>query len=341
MSGQRSRPTMREVAALAGVSLKTVSRVVNAEPGVSPTLRDQVTQAVRALDYRPNLAASSLRRGAARTHVVGVLVPDLADPLTAGLLAALEAAASTQRTRLLVASLGSGPEREQELLRDLVSRRADGIVLVPAADEQGHLRTELRSGTPVVVVDRVPRGVSADSVVIDHASGALEATSHLLAGGHRRVAGLFQALPEVVARRRREGFAAAFSGRGRPLRPELLVTGLGTPEHAGSALDHLLDGRDPPTALVTSGPAATTGALRTLTARGLRGTVAHVALDVVGGSDLLTPPLTVVRYDVSRLGAVAADLLLERVGGRTGRARRVVLQPSLVARGSGEIPPPP
>ena len=153
MSGTGARATMREVAALAGVSLKTVSRVVNAEPGVSPDLRERVTRAVRARDYRPNLAASSLRRGVARTGVLGVLVPDLGAPASAELLATLEEAAGSHRSRLLVASLGGEHEREEELLHDLVTRRVDGIVLVPATEEQGHLRSELRSGTPMVVIE--------------------------------------------------------------------------------------------------------------------------------------------------------------------------------------------
>ncbi len=330
---------MREVASLAGVSLKTVSRVVNAEPGVSPQLRERVTRAVRALDYRTDLAASNLRRGGGRTRVLGVLVPDLAAPASAELLASLEDAASSPGTRLLVASLGGEHHREEELLHDLVSRRVDGIVLVPAAEEQGHLPSELRSGTPVVVIDRVPRGVAADSVAIDHVSGARDAARHLAAAGHRRVAGLFQDLPQAVARQRLDGFREAFGGRRPP--PGAVRTGLGSVDEARDAAHRLVDGDDqPPTAIVTSGPAATTGALQALTERGLRRAVAHVALDDVPGSALLDPALTVVRYDVSRVGAVAAELLLERVAGRGGRARRVVLQPSLVQRGSGEIPPP-
>jgi LacI family transcriptional regulator len=339
MSGRRSRATMREVAALAGVSLKTVSRVVNDEHGVSPELRERVSAAVRALDYRPNLAASSLRRGAERAGVIGVLVPDLADPAAAELLATVEDAVGAHGIALLVASVGGGREREEELLHGLVTRRVDGIVLVPSSGGQGHLRSELRSGTPVVVVDRSPRGTSADSVVIDHRAGAREATLHLVRKRHRRVAGVFQAVPETVAGLRLEGYTAALEERGRRLRPELVVTGSGSRDEAAAAVSGLLDGPEPPTALVTAGREQTLGALRSLTERGLRGRIAHVALDDVDCGALLDPPLTVVRYDVSRLATVAADILLERIGGRTGRARRVVLTPSLVERGSGELRP--
>ncbi len=331
---------MREVAALAGVSLKTVSRVVNDEPGVSPQVREQVQRAVRHLDYRPNLAASSLRRSASGTGVVGVLVPDLASPATARLVGTLEEAASARGARLLVASLGARAEDEQALIHDLVGRRVDGIVLVPAVERQAHLRAELRSGIPVVVVDRPPRGAVADSVAIDHAAGARDAAAHLLARGHARVAALFPARPEEVARQRRDGFVAAFADRRRRPVADLLVTGLASEEEAAGAVRALVDLGRPPTAFVTAGTAETTATVRVLGERQVRGVVAHVALDDIGSDDLLDPPLTVVRYDVSRLGAVVADLLFERIGGRRGRSRRVLLHPSLVERGSGEIPPP-
>ncbi len=330
---------MREVAALAGVSLKTVSRVVNTEPGVSPALRERVSRAVEALDYRPNLAASSLRRSGDRPRVIGVLVPDLGDPAAGELLATVEDAARAHATSLVVASVGHARDREEELLHDLVTRRVDGILLVPGAAGQEHLRPELRSGTPVVVVDRVPRGTSADSVVIDHAAGAREAALHLLRRRHRRIAGLFHEVPEAVARQRLEGFTAAFAERGRRLRAELVVTGSQSRDDAASAVARLLEADDPPTALVTAGREQTVGALRALSELGRRRAVAHVALDDLDGAPFLDPPLTVVRYDVSRLGAVAADILLERIAGRRGRARRVVLSPSLVERGSGELRP--
>ena len=127
---------MRDVAALAGVSLKTVSRVVNDEPGVSPDVRDRVTAAVRRLDYRPNLAASNLRRTGARSGLVGALVQDLSNSFSASLLRALEDAARRRGTAVLAASLDEESDREQELVHDLVTRRVDGLVIMPASERQ-------------------------------------------------------------------------------------------------------------------------------------------------------------------------------------------------------------
>src|SRR5829696_4286024 len=168
LSGQSNRATMRDVAALAGVSLKTVSRVVNREPGVSPDVRKRVTLAVNRLDYRPNMAASNLRRTGARTGLVGALVQDLSNSFSASLLRALEDSARRRGTAVLAASLDEGADREQELVHDLVSRRVDGLVLMPATARQDYLIAELRTGTPAVFVDRPPRGIDVDSVVVDN-----------------------------------------------------------------------------------------------------------------------------------------------------------------------------
>src|SRR6478752_580776 len=140
---------MRDVAALAGVSLKTVSRVANDEPGVSPDVRGRVTAAVNRLDYRPNMAASNLRRAGARTGLIGALVQDLSNSFSASLLRALEDAARRHGTAVLAASLDEGADREQELVHDLVTRRVDGLVIMPASERQDYLVGELRSGTPL------------------------------------------------------------------------------------------------------------------------------------------------------------------------------------------------
>ena len=192
---------MRDVAALAGVSLKTVSRVVNDEPGVSPDVRGRVTAAVNRLDYRPNMAASNLRRTGARTGLIGALVQDLSNSFSASLLRALEDSARRHGTAVLAASLDEGADREQELVHDLVTRRVDGLVIMPASERQDYLVSELRSGTPAVFVDRPPRGVDADSVTVDNHRGGRLAAEHLLARSHRRIAALvdLETIPTAAA----------------------------------------------------------------------------------------------------------------------------------------------
>ncbi|WP_392543993.1 LacI family DNA-binding transcriptional regulator [Oryzobacter telluris] len=341
LSGQSNRATMRDVAALAGVSLKTVSRVVNREAGVSPDVRERVTAAVVRLDYRQNLAASNLRRTGARTGLVGALVQDLSNSFSASLLRALEDAARRRGTAVLAASLDEESEREQELIHDLVTRRVDGLVLMPASERQDYLVAELRSGTPAVFVDRPPRGVDADSVMVDNHAGGAMAAEHLLLQGHRRVAALSDMGTIHTAGQRLAGFRSAYTARG--LRPDstLLVDGLRSTEQAAEVVHELMSLANPPTAIFTARNILSTGAVRALAERGLRREVALVGFDDFPLADLLDPPLTVIRQDVARIGKTVADLLFARIDGNDAPPRHVVIEPSLVVRGSGEIPPPP
>src|SRR4051795_13421727 len=209
-------PTMRDVAALARVSLKTVSRVVNDEPGVKPEVRVRVQEAAHRLDYRPNLTASNLRRSSGRTRTVGALLQDISNSFSSALLRSLEDVARERGVAVLAASLDEDAERERALVGDLVGRRVDGLVLMPATDRQDYLSADLRAGLPTVFVDRAPRGVEADAVTVDNVGGACAATRHLLGQGHRRIAYLGDATPIRTAADRLEGYGAALEAAGLP-----------------------------------------------------------------------------------------------------------------------------
>jgi LacI family transcriptional regulator len=331
---------MRDVAALAGVSVKTVSRVVNDEPGVSADVRERVGAAVHRLDYRQNLAASNLRRIDARTGLVGALLQDISNSFSGAVLRALEDAAREHRSAVLAASLDEGTEREQELVHDLVLRRVDGLVIMPATHRQDYLASELRTGTPVVFVDCAPRGIDADSVTVDNDDAARRATEHLLARGHRRVGALFDLATISTAERRRAGFTRACTDRGIRPDPALVRSGVRSAEQAYAAVRQMLGSGNPPTALFTGRNVITAGAVRALAEAGVRDHVALVGFDDFPLADLLDPPLTVVSQDVRRIGRTVADLLFARIEGDAGPPRHVVIEPTLVIRGSGEIPPP-
>src|SRR5262245_7276433 len=245
----RPRATMRDVAALAGVSIKTVSRVVNDEGSVSPAVMLRVQRAVAQLGYRHDLAASNLRRSVRRTATVGALLQDVSNSFSSSLLRSLDDASHQRDVAVLASSLDEEPERERQLVESLVRRRVDGLLLMPATDRQDYLADDLRAGLPVVFVDRRPHGVDADSVTVDNALGARLAAEHLTSFGHRRIAFLGD-LPRIeTAAARLEGFRAALAGLGRPLDDELVVTGLRSDVTATQALLELLDRPEPPTAV--------------------------------------------------------------------------------------------
>lgn len=331
---------MRDVAALAGVSLKTVSRVVNGEEGVSDDLRERVERAAKRLDYRRNLSASILRRSHGRTGVVAALLQDVSNSFSASLLRSLDDATRARQCVVLAASLDEEPERERRLVADLVARRVDGLILMPATVDQRYLVSEVRAGLPTVFVDRTPRGVAADCVVVDNRRGAREATRHLLAGGHRRVAALGD-LPGIqTAADRLHGYESALRSAGLRADPRIVATGLRTAQAAEDALTAMLAAAEPPTAVVSFRNTLSVGAIRALRRLGLSHAVAVVGFDDFPLADLMEPPLTVVRQNVRDIGSRSAELLFARIEGDASPSQHVVSVPTLVPRGSGEIPPP-
>lgn len=154
----RRRSTMRDVAVLAGVSLKTVSRVINAERGVSAELIAKVQRAADQLDYRPDFTASNLRRADRRTSTVGLLVADVANEFSAAVHAGVEEAARGRNMAVLTASIADDPVRERDVVRAFSSRRVDGLVVVPSGGDQSAQWNERDIGVPVVFVDRAPAG---------------------------------------------------------------------------------------------------------------------------------------------------------------------------------------
>lgn len=330
---------MRDVAALAGVSFKTVSRVVNAEAGVSADLRERVRSAAEQLNYRPNLQASNLRRAEPRTATVGALLQDVGNSFSAELLRALENRLRRRGIAVLAASLDEEPDREREMVGELVARRVDGLVLMPATTSQEYLVSERRAGLPTVFVDRAPRGVDADSVTVDNRAGGQLAIRHLIAHGHRRIAVLGDLVTIDTAAQRLAGVTDVLATVGGSV-TDLVRHDLRSAQAAQAAVTDLLTLPDPPTAIFAGRNDLSIGAVRALRAAGRSHLVALVGFDDFPLADVLEPALTVVRQDVARVGDEVGRLLFARLDGDTSGPVHVVLEPSLVVRGSGEIPPP-
>jgi len=332
------RPTIRDVAARAGVSFKTVSRVVNGETGVSAGLADRVRQAVDELDFRPNAGARVLRRSDRRTASIALLLEDVANPFSAALARAVEDEAVPRGVMVFSASLDEDPDRERALVHEFGARHADGLLLAPAGADQSYLAGELRTGTAVVCVDRPARGIELDSVVATNSLGARDAVRHLAAAGHRRIAFLGDRRSIDTARRRFEGYLEAVTELDGPPDPRLAVHDLSDPGTADGAVTALLSGPEPPTALFTAQNLVTVGAVRALRRLGLEHRVAVVGFDDFLLADLLSPGVTVVAQDPTAMGRIAAGLLFDRIAGDRGPAQTRLVPTTLIRRGSGEIP---
>jgi LacI family transcriptional regulator len=322
---------MRDVAERAGVSLKTVSRVINAEAGVATTTAERVGEAIAALGFQRNDLARSLRHGLS-SSTLGLVIEDVANPFYSQIAQAVESAARERGFLLITASAREDAERERELVGALVGRRVDAMLIVPAGPDQRYVAA-MRGRTAFVYIDRPPGGIEADTVLLDDAGGARAAVEHLLAHGHRRIACVADRTEVYTARARVAGYEAALTDAGVALDPELVRPGSPDAAHAESIVAELLrlpeDRR--PTALFTANNRNTVGALHALAGRE---DIALVGFDDFELADLLA--ITVLRADPGRLGARATELAFARLDGDDRPPQRLTIPTELIRRGSGE-----
>lgn len=226
-----NRPTMKDVAARAGVGLKTVSRVVNSEPGVTPDTERRVQEAIEALGFRRNDSARVLRKG--RTASIGLVLEDLADPFYGPLSRAVEEVARAHGALLINGSSAEDPEREQELVLALCARRVDGLIVIPAGDDHRYLEPEIKAGIATVFVDRPAGRIDADIVLSDSFGGAREGVAHLIAHGHRRI-GFIGDQPRIhTATERLRGYHAAMVDAGITVQDSWVSSASPTPRGSG------------------------------------------------------------------------------------------------------------
>jgi LacI family transcriptional regulator len=329
--------TMRDVAALAGVSVTTVSRVVNGQPSVSPMREELVRAAIERLGYRRQPVASGVGREGWRSHSIGLLVEDVSDAFSSRLHRSVEKVAHERGVIALALSCDDDPLREQEALAAFLARRVDGVIAMPALGDHSHLRAEHEAGIPIVAVDRVPAFPGIDVVTVDNEAGARRGVEHLLAHGHRRI-GFLGDLPTITtADQRYAGYRAALRGAGIPPDPALIVRGVRGTEQATAAATGLLRSHGRPTALFSAQNSITIGTIEALRALGRHHEVAVVGFDDFFLADLLDPGITVVAQDPAELGRLAARRLFARIDGDSSPPHRDVVRTRLIVRGSGEL----
>ena len=333
------RPTLRDVASLAGVSFKTVSRVVNNEPGVSANLTSQVEAAIATLNYRPDDRARRLRQSASGPATIGFVLVDLSNPFSSRLLRGTEQATMDRGCLVLAGSSEGSAGREQHLIEAFLRRRVDGLMVVSSQETSASLRSEVERGTPIVFLDREPRIKGADLVRSDHYGGAYEATRHLQRQGHTDIAYLGDDLSIQSARLRLEGFLDAMTAAGLSVDLDRIVTASKTETDWLELVETFLGRRPRPTALFTAQNFVTVGAVRALHGLGLHHEIAQVGFDDVELGDVAEPGISVIRQDPLAIGRRGAELLLARIDGDIGPPITEVMSTPLIERGSGELRP--
>jgi LacI family transcriptional regulator len=328
---------MRDVAGTAGVSVKTVSRVVNGESGVRAATAARVDAAIGRLGFTRNDLASSLRKG--RAGALGLVIEDVANPFYSAIARAVEDAAHARGHFLITGSCEEDPARERQLALRLLRRLVDALLIVPAGAEHRYLLPELAADVPIVFLDRPPGDVEADTVLLDNLGGTRTGVEHLLRQRHERIAFVGDSPDLYTAAERLAGYRAALVDAGIDVDDELVRTGSHDAVRAERAVRALLElprGRRP-TALFTSNNRNTVGALRAL--RDAPRPLAIVGFDDFELADMLPTPVTVVRHAPEEMGRIAAELAYARLddGARPPQRRTIDLE--LVVRGSGEVAP--
>jgi DNA-binding LacI/PurR family transcriptional regulator len=328
--------SLQEVARQAKVSIATVSRVLNKSDKVVPETRAVVEQALRDLDYRPSRVARRLRMKDGHAHLVGLIIPDIQNPFYAEIARGVEDAAYANRYALLLCNSDENLEKERFYLDVMLDESVDGLVLPPFDETDAAVVDIVKTGMPVVCVDRSLSKVKTDLVEVDNHRGALDAVNHLLDKGHKQI-GLIEGRADVsTSRERRRGYLDALAARGIAPRKELMRAGDFKQESGRVLTNELLDLRKPPTALFVCNNLMTVGALGALHQRGLRvpQDVAVVGFDDLPWAEALDPPPTVVRQPAYEVGKQAMELLLKRIIEPTRPAVTVRLLPELVVRRS-------
>jgi LacI family transcriptional regulator len=329
--------TVRDVATRAGVSVATVSRVINETSPVSDKLSARVLAAVDELGYQPNRLARSLRRG--ETQTLGLIVPNIADPFFAEMARCVENAGTERGYSVIVCSADHNVERELFYVRLLSERQVDGILFVAAQLGKEQTRGVLNQGVPVVVVDRAMPGLGVDSVLVDNLCGGWLATRHLIELGHHRIACITTSLDTGPFVERYEGYRRALDESGLPVIETLVVRSpqaYDMHERGYEAACNLLSASELPTALFVCNDLMAIGALNAAADRGFQvpGDVSVVGYDDIYVASLVRPALTTIAQPVAETGALATSMLLERVRDPDLPPRNVVLEARLVLRGS-------
>ncbi len=325
--------TIRDVATLAGVSIATVSAVINNTAPVRPALRERVLSAIAEVGYQPHGIARSLKTGISRT--VGLVISDVTNPFFGAVARTVEAALQRQGHAMLLCNSDEDPATEEAYLKLLQNHRVAGIILAPAGTgaAYGQLVAQLIRA-PAVLIDRTNPDLPLDAVTVDNADGTRAAVEHLLDLGCRRV-GLVLGSPQVsTSEERLAGYQAALTARGLPFEPRLVRHGRFRQDQAFLACRALL-ADERPDAIFAANNLMAIGALQAVAAAGLRcpADVAVGCFDDFEWADVCAPKITTVAQPTTAIAERAVSLLFDRIaGGETGAPRRVVLPTRMVAR---------
>jgi LacI family transcriptional regulator len=328
--------TIRDVAKLAGVSVATVSRVINKLGGVRPETEKRIECAMEELHYIPNVLARSV--ASKKTKLIGMIVPDVENPFFAAVYSGADKAVREYGYTTFLGGSNDTEEREDELLQTILEHQASGILLTPARVKTGWL-DRIGSRVPICLIDRDTPGADCDRVLVDNRRGTYEATKLFIQKGHKKLSIITGPMDSTPGRERFEGFKQCLGDFGIEWNPDYIQIG-DFREGSGYQLGkRLLEMPDPPTAILSSNNLMTIGLLETIHNSNFQiGTdVGVIGFDDLPIATLMKPNLTVVSRPMREMGECAADMLMQRIQNPEMAKRTVIMTPHLIVRGSESI----
>ncbi|WP_245707535.1 LacI family DNA-binding transcriptional regulator [Pseudonocardia oroxyli] len=332
--GPRRPVSMADVAQLAGVSVTTVSHVVNRTRTVAAATEQAVRSAIAESGYVPDNVTRSLRSAGSR--VVGLAMSAISNPYFGDVVHGIDRAATRQGYSLLLADTHDDVDGELRAVSDLLGRGVEAIVLAPSADPSTALRHARHRDVPVVLIDRFSDAADTDQIGGENVEATALLVEHLATIGHTRIA-MISGQPGLgTTQERLEGYRLGLHRHGLTPRPGYIVTGHSSGEAARATLNELLTQAEPPTAVVVGNNQMTIGAMRAVRDAGINvpRDLALVAFDDFEWADLFHPRLTVIAQPTQALGEQALQLVLSRLADPGAPARRVVMKPTFVHRDS-------
>ncbi len=333
--------TIYDVAKRAGVSIATVSAVINRTAYVSPGLTKRVNEAVAELDYTLNHLAHALQTRTTRT--IGMLIPEVAspDPFYGQVVRGAEDVFRKKGYLLILGHTYNQVEEQSRYLAAFRSRLVDGVLLFQSAGDDDELDRLLKNKKPVVFVGRVPAGIEADTVATDILRGTQMGVEHLISQGHSRVGLITVRSSLSVAESRQEGWRRVMRKHSLTADPALVVFGELSVDAGHAAAAKLLDLPDPPTAIFVDNLVMVTGAIRAIRERALRcpEDISIVSSDDAEWLDVFDPPVTTIVQPSYELGTRAAEVLLKRIRHPKRATENVLLKPGLKVRPLGQASP--
>jgi LacI family transcriptional regulator/LacI family repressor for deo operon, udp, cdd, tsx, nupC, and nupG len=328
--------SMNDVAKRAGVSIATVSRVLNNSSSVNDGTRIKILKAIKELKYQPSRVAKRLRSKGGPGNLLGVLIPDIQNPFYVDVLRGIEDIAYKNNYVIIVCNFSQDEKREAMYLDILESEAIDGLIAAPASEDDIRVKKIVQNGLPVVCVDRGLNGVDVDVVWVNNDAGAFSAVDYLAKAGYTRI-GHIAGLPTIPSSRLREvGYKRALTENNLIFDPQWLVHGNSTYKSGVELAEKLLSLPTPPDALFTGNNLITLGALETIHKRKLQipQDIAIIGFDDMNWANSLNPPLTAVRQPAYEIGQRAGELLIQRIRDPKRTPIQMTLNSELMVRGS-------